>query len=93
MTEPTTGFDELRDRVGHLESQFETLSGQLADNTATTRRVESNTADLIELFQSFRGAFKVFEYIGKLAKPLGAIVALLAAIAGLWTALKTGVGR
>lgn len=78
-----SGLGELRDRVGHLERQ-------MTVNTEATRRIETNTADLIDLFNSFRGGFKVLEYIGKLAKPLGAIIAMIAAIAGLWATLKGG---
>lgn len=78
-----SGLGELRDRVGHLERQ-------MTVNTEATRRIETNTADLIDLVQSFRGGFKALEYLGKLAKPLGAIIALVAAIAGLWATLKGG---
>lgn len=79
-----SGLGDLRDRVGHLEKG-------LAENTAATKRIESNTSEIIELFDSFKGAFKVLEGIGKLAKPMSYIAGLLAAVAGIWTAVKTGV--
>lgn len=53
----------------------------------------ASSAELVELFTAFKGAFKVFEYIGKLAKPLGAIIGLGVAVAGAWTLFKTGAGR
>jgi hypothetical protein len=79
-----SGLGELRDRVGKLEDG-------LAENTAATKRIETNTSDIIELFDSFKGAMKVLEGIGKLARPMGYIVACAASIAALWTAIKTGI--
>lgn len=84
---------ELRTRVGHLETQTEQLRNALAENTAATRRVESNTSELIDMFVSWKGAFKVFDQIGKLAKPLGAIFLLGSAVIGFWQAIKTGLLR
>lgn len=84
---------ETSRRVVHLEGQFDALRKDVAENTTATRNVERNTADLIEIFLSWKGAFRVLEQFGKLAKPLGAIVALGASLVGLWVALRSGVGR
>lgn len=62
----------------------------LAENTAATKRIEANTAEMLEVFESFKSALRVLNWIGKLAKPLGYIIGLCAAITGFWTALKTG---
>ncbi|MBT2326138.1 hypothetical protein J7E62_27800 [Variovorax paradoxus] len=78
---PTSGLGELRDRVGKLEQG-------LAENTATTKRIESDTSELVEMFRSWKGAMKVLETIGKAAKPLAAIVALAAAMGGWWASWK-----
>ena len=79
-----SNLGDLRDRVGHLEKG-------LAENTAATKRIESNTSDIIDLFDSFKGAMKVLEGIGKLAKPMSYIAAFAASVAGVWAAIKTGV--
>lgn len=92
-TDVPSNLAELRTRVGHLESQTEQLRSALAENTAATRRVESNTRELIDLFVSWKGAVKVLEQIGKLAKPLGAILLLGSALIGFWQAVKTGLLR
>lgn len=63
----------------------------LAENSKATARVEANTAEMLEAFESWKGAMRVLEMLGKLAKPLGYIIGLGAAIAGLWTAIKTGI--
>lgn len=89
--DPTaTDFSELSERVGNLEEGFGTFKAELADNTAATKRIESNTAELVEAFSNVKGAFKVLNWIGKFARPLGYIAGLLAAVASLWTAYKTG---
>lgn len=62
----------------------------LRENTTSTKNVETNTSDLVEAFSNLKGAFKVLNWIGKMAKPLGYIVAFLAAVASLYTALKSG---
>lgn len=80
-----SGIGELRDRVGMLETG-------LAENTAATKRIESNTSEIIDLFDSFKGAMKVLEGIGKLAKPMSYIAAFAASVAAVWAAIKTGIG-
>ncbi len=67
------------------------LETGLAENTAATKRIESNTSEIIDLFDSFKGAMKVLEGIGKLAKPMSYIAALAASVAAVWAAIKTGM--
>lgn len=75
-----SGMGELRDRVGRLEKG-------LADNTAATARVEENTAEMIDLFRSAKGGFKVLGYIGQIVKWALAVGASAAAI---WFTIKGG---
>lgn len=86
----TTDFGELRDRVGNLEQGFDTFKTELADNTAATKRIETNTSDLVEAFANLKGAFKVLNWIGKFARPLGYIAGAIAAVVSLYTAYKAG---
>lgn len=79
-----SGLGELRDRVGHLEKG-------LAENTAATKRIESNTSEIIDMFGNFKGAMRVLEGIGKLARPVSYVAALGASVAGIWAAFKTGI--
>lgn len=80
----SSGIGELRDRVGNLERG-------LAENTATTKRIETSTHEMVEIFDSWKGAMKVLEGIGKLAKPMSYIAALAASVTGIWVAIKTGI--
>lgn len=54
--------------------------------------VKADTAELVELLHSVKGAFKVLDLIGRLAKPLGAIIMLGVALAGFMSAIKGGGG-
>jgi hypothetical protein len=76
-----SGLGDLRERVGNLERG-------LADNTAATKRIEANTAELVDVFVSWKGAMKVLETIGKAAKPLAAIVSLGAAVVVWWASIR-----
>ena len=63
----------------------------LAENTETIKEIKADTADMLEVFESWKGAMRVMEMLGKLAKPLGYIVGFGASIAAFWTAMKSGV--
>ena len=50
-------------------------------------------AELLEFFTAMKGAFKVLNWVGKVAKPLAAIVMLGGACVGFWTAIKGVTSR
>lgn len=60
--------------------RMQAFEEKLDANTATTERVDANTREIVETMQAWKGAMKVIEFLGKLAKPLAAIVGLGAAI-------------
>jgi len=62
----------------------------LDKNNAATERIESSTNEIVDFFVSMKGAFKVLNWIGKAAKPMGSIVALCTALWAAWMAYKTG---
>ncbi len=66
------------------------LRADIAANTTLTRSVQANTQDLVALLESFKGAFRVLEMLGKAARPLGYIVALAAAFLSALAAIKGG---
>jgi hypothetical protein len=80
-----SGMGELRDRVGRLETG-------LAENTATTKRIETSTLknekdtmEMLELFRNARGGFKVLGVVGQVFKW---VVAVAASVTALWLSLK-----
>lgn len=68
------------------------LRAELAENTATTKQVQSDTSELVTLLKSFHGAMHVLDLLGKLAKPLGYIAMAGSALYGLYVAVKGGGG-
>ena len=73
-----SGLGELRDRVGNLEKG-------LSENTATTKRIETDTSEMLELFKGAKGGFRMLEVMGQVFKWT---VAVAASITALWLSLK-----
>lgn len=80
----------IHSRLDAGELRMQRIETDLAANTAATQKTAASIEEMVEVFNSLKGGFKVFEYLGRLAKPLGAIVGLLAAGVGLWSAWKGG---
>ena len=95
MTEPVkppcAAKDELgavRERLDRDKKRLDRLEDELTKNTQLTQKVVTQTAEPIEFFAAMKGAFKVLNWLGKLAKPMAAIAALGVALAGLWASAK-----
>lgn len=86
-------FADVERRFGEGSDTMQKLAEGLAENTAATKRTETNTAELVAMFEAFKGAFRVFDMIGSLAKPLGAIIMCASAIWGAIIVIKTGAGH
>lgn len=83
-------LDKGAERMDGLQSQIDSLRSAVAENTVITKQIHEGTTDLIGLLESFRAGFKVLEKLGTIARPLGSIIGLGAAIAGIWAAFKGG---
>ena len=84
-------MDEIVKTVAAIQIEQASAKVLLAENTETIKEIKTDTADMLEVFESWKGAMRVMEMIGKLAKPLGYIVGFLASVAAFWTAMKSGV--
>ena len=84
-------LSQMWERITNFNDELSTVKEQLAENTEATKRIETNTGELIEILTSFKGAFKVLTWIGKIAVPLAAIAGLFTALYAAWQAIKTGV--
>ena len=84
-------MDEIAKTVAEIQIEQASAKVLLAENTETINEIKTDTADMLEVFESWKGAMRVMEMIGKLTKPLGYIVGLGAAIAAFWNAMKSGV--
>lgn len=72
--------------------QLETLMAENTDATNRTSeavsRMEVNTRDIVDLFQSLEGGFKVLRGLGHVAKPLAYIVGLVTAVITAYSAWR-----
>lgn len=84
-------MDEIVKTVSAIQVEQADAKVLLAENTATINQIKLNTADMLEVFESWKGAMKAIDMIARLAKPLAYIVGLGASVAAFWTALKSGV--
>ena len=84
-------MDEIVKTVAAIQIEQASAKVLLAENTATIQEIKTDTAEMLAVFKSWQGAMKVMDMIGSLAKPLGYIAALVAAVVGIWTAMKSGV--
>lgn len=87
------GAMAIKERLDEGDARMTRIEQSLAENTRATQETAESTSELVELMQACKGAFRVLEYVGKLAKPLAAIMSVGVAIAGMWSAFKTGAPR
>ena len=85
-------MDELVGKVNAIEKDQSAAKALLKENTEAINAIKSDTADMLATFESWRGAMRVLEAIGKFAKPVGYIVGMFASVAAFYTALKSGAG-
>ena len=84
-------FAEGSDRMGRIEGDVAAVRAELKANTEATQAVAASTAELVEMFQAMKGAFKVFNMIGSFAKPMAYVIGLATACVGMWAAIKAGI--
>ena len=89
MTAEETAAAEAKAAQEKLQNDYNAL---LKENTEAINAIKSDTADMLATFESWRGAMRVLEAIGRLARPVSYIVGLVASIAAFYTAVKSGVG-
>ena len=92
MSPESQELTAIKARLDAGDRRMQRIESDIAQLREDLHAIKQQIADLLELFQSFKGAFRVLQYLGKLAKPLAAIVGLGASIAALWAAIKTGAG-
>ena len=91
LAEGDKRMDSFTDEVTAIKLEQAQFRVELAENTNATKRIEANTAEMLDVFESWKGAMKVLNWIGKAAKPIGYVVGMGASIAAFWAALKSGV--
>jgi hypothetical protein len=87
-------IDSLATRMDAVEQWAESFELKMSDvgnevkaNTALTEEIHGKTDDIFQIVTAARGAFKVLDAAGKLAKPLIYVGGFAAAV---WALLSTG---
>lgn len=84
-------YEELQARLALLEAKNEELSQRLDENTQETRLIREDTSKLVLILESWHGAIRVLEGIGRIFRPLGYIALFCSGVAGAVAAIKNGV--
>lgn len=95
MSDETTA-DRLKEgdqRMDNLQGQIDSLRTAIDENTALTQKVHESTAGLVEILEALRGGMRVIEFLGRVARPVGYIVAAGTAILSAYKATRWGIGR
>lgn len=95
--------DDVQQRLAAQEARLHALAQEvtavkleqieyvrlLKENTDTTHDVKKTVDEMFLVFESWQGAMRVLEWIGRLAKPITTIAAMVTAVI---VAMKTGGG-
>lgn len=73
-------------RMARTEAATEQIRADLEENTKMTKEVLGGLDDVVEFFTAMKGAFKVLNWLGAVAKPVTAIVGLVTAAVVAWKA-------
>lgn len=77
-------------RMARIENDVSSVRGDLSENTDMTKSMVSSMADILAFFTAMKGAFRVLNWIGRVAKPVAAIGAMVAALITAYTAWRAG---
>ena len=85
-------------RFDEGEHRFNRMEQNLAENTRETKKIvktvdslSEELGDMIEVAKAAKGAIKVLNWVGALAKPLGYVAIFIGACFSAWTAIKAGM--
>lgn len=84
-----TSAEVLR-RFESLESRMQGVEKGVRDNTTITSGIAGDTSELLDLFKSVKGGFKVMGWLGNFAKWIAGFAAAFAAIYAFVMTLKGG---
>lgn len=86
----TRAFRAIHDKLAAGDIRMDNQDLAIAENTRLTQGIKTDTSEIVEFAQSIKGLVRVAEMVGKLAKPLGYILAAFAAGMGVITSVKFG---
>ncbi len=81
-------LDDGDARMTRIEADLANNTKATQENTKATQDLSKSTADLVAFIQALKGLFRVIDWVGRLAKPIASILALVTAGLALWAASK-----
>ena len=90
---PATTLQQVNKRFNQGSERMAAIERDLKVATQELHERNQQMAELLEFFTAMKGAFKVLNWVGKVAKTLEAIVMLGVACVGFLTAIKGGASR
>jgi predicted ATPase len=82
---------DIASKLTAHEQRIADLEGKHSTMETAVKAIQDNTDEIVGILRDAKGAWRVFEMIGKAAKPLAWIAALIAAGSIFWNKLKGGV--
>lgn len=83
----------LGDRLTRQDELLEALTERMEEQETILGATRSDIQEVVEFFRNAKGAFNVFNMLGKLAKPIGTILGVVVAMLSIWTFWRNGGGR
>lgn len=83
----------VREDFRKHDARLTALENKLDANSAATERVLDSTRGIVETMESWNGAMKTIEMIGKVLRPLTWVVTFAAALVGLWASIRHSWGE
>ena len=77
----------MQDKLDDHERRLKTLEAERVSLIEQSKRIELNTKELLDTFNALKGAWVVLNFIGKLAKPL----AVVGAMVGFYITVKGNI--
>ena len=85
---PVTTLQQINQKFDNGSARMAGIERELTATRKELHELKQQLQDLLEFFEAMRGAFKVLNWLGKLAKPTAAIVGLGAACVTAWSAWR-----
>lgn len=85
---PAATLQQINQKFDNGSARMAGIERELTATRKELHELKQQLQDLLDFFEAMRGAFKVLNWLGKLAKPTAAIVGLGAACVTAWSAWR-----
>ena len=85
---PATTLQQINQKFDNGSARMAGIERELTATRKELHELKQQLQDLLDFFEAMRGAVKVLNWLGKLAKPTAAIVGLGAACVTAWSAWR-----